>query len=599
MKSAELVSRCQGIGILRRIVYKLPTWYNSSLPSSSEFYVSNSYTRRHYHKTKFYYSSVQEKDEIVSTNNSIEKFRKNLSDDLQLQHFLPPKRKRILKTETIPYLKPLHGDNRKVYLDVYGCQMNVSDGEVILSILKENGYKLTKELNDADIILVLTCAIRESAENKIWTRLKYLRYFVNKKKLLGLSEHPKVGLLGCMAERLKDKLLEKDRLVDIVAGPDSYKDLPRLLAIADGNETAINVMLSADETYADISPVRLNPDSVTAYISIMRGCDNMCTYCIVPFTRGRERSRPIKSIEDEVRRLSDENVKEITLLGQNVNSYLDFSAGMNPSKARLAKGFSTVYKSKGEGLRFCDLLDKVSLINPEIRIRFTSPHPKDFPDPVLQLIAERPNICKSLHLPAQSGNSSVLERMRRGYTRESYLELVEHVRNIIPGVYLSSDFIAGFCGETESEFEDTISLIQLVKYNIAFLFAYSMREKTPAHRRFEDNVEKSVKISRVQRMNEVHRSGAEKLNEAQIGQHQLVLIEGKSRKNPQTLEGRNDGNIRVIVPNCLVEENKNSPNSRKAVPGDYMTVQIVNANSQTLRGIPLYFSSIAEFESST
>ncbi|XP_043467851.1 CDK5RAP1-like protein [Leptopilina heterotoma] len=603
MNSIEFASR-SGIGILRKFIYKLPTWTNSVLTSSE---IQNS-PLRHFHKTNLHYTETQEsvnsesvlEKTVVSNDSKIQKPKIHFDDKFKLENFMPKRERPILKTESVPYLKGIHGDNKKVFLDVYGCQMNVSDGEIILSILKENGYKLTKNLNDADIILVLTCAIRENAERKIWVRLKEFRHIMNKKRAMGISEHPKIGLLGCMAERLKHKLLVKDRLVDIVAGPDSYKDLPRLLAIANDNQTAINVILSADETYADITPVRLHPDSISAFVTIMRGCDNMCTYCIVPFTRGRERSRPLKSIEDEVRQLSDNNVKEIILLGQNVNSYLDYATEMIvASETELAKGFRTVYKNKTGGLRFCDLLDKISLINPEMRIRFTSPHPKDFPDSVLQLIAERPNICKSLHLPVQSGNSSVLQRMRRGYTRESYLELIENVRNIIPNVSLSSDFIAGFCGETHEEFEDTISIMELVKYNQAFLFAYSMREKTPAHRRFEDDVNEEVKRLRLIRMTDVYRNEVKKLNEAQIGQQQLVLIEGTSKKNANQLIGRNDGNIRVIIPNSPVEENRNSSSSRQVVPGDYVAVQIVNATSQTLRGVPLYLSSIAEFTSST
>ncbi|XP_076232770.1 CDK5RAP1-like protein isoform X2 [Calliopsis andreniformis] len=474
-----------------------------------------------------------------------------------------------IKVPDIPYIKNIDGSNQKVFFEVYGCQMNVNDTEVIWSILKSHGYK--KVLN----------GIRRKRSKK---------------------DPMKIGLLGCMAERLKDKILERGRLVDVIAGPDSYKDLPRLLSTPD-SETAINVLLSFDETYADITPVRLNPDSTSAFVTIMRGCDNMCTYCIVPFTRGRERSRPIESIIREVQSLSDDGVKEVMLLGQNVNSYRDTSQSdfftAASTETHLAKGFKTVYKSKKGGRRFCDLLDEVSRVNPEIRIRFTSPHPKDFPDEVLQLIAERPNICKEIHLPAQSGNSSVLERMRRGYTREAYLDLVHHIRDIVPNIYLSSDFIAGFCGETEEEFQDTLSLIELVKYNKAFLFSYSLREKTTAHRRLKDDVEVSVKKERLDRMITVYRTEVEKLNNLQIGQLQLVLVEGLSKRTDDYLQGRNDGNTRVIIPTMEAPVAKNSTATRAIKNGDYVVVKIHSANSNSLMGTPLYHSSIAEFASSS
>ncbi|XP_046745625.1 CDK5RAP1-like protein [Diprion similis] len=507
------------------------------------------------------------------------------------------------EVERIPYLETICGNDRKVYFSVYGCQMNVSDTEIIWSILKKSGYQKTDTITDADVILVVTCAIRDAAEQKIWNKLVHLRHYKKWRSLRSDKPTLKIGLLGCMAERLKHKLLETDKVVDVVAGPDSYKDLPRLLSLAEDNETAINVILSYDETYADVTPVRINQDSVTAFVSIMRGCDNMCTYCIVPFTRGRERSRPIASILDEISRLSDEGVKEVTLLGQNVNSFRDLSESKfsisEKSESKLAAGFKTVYKPKIGGLRFSDLLDKVSQINPEMRIRFTSPHPKDFPDEVLQLIAERPNICRNIHLPAQSGNSMVLERMRRGYTREAYISLVEHVREIIPDISISSDFICGFCGETEEEFADTISLMQMVKYNMAYLFAYSMREKTTAHRRYEDNVDDKVKLCRLQKMTEIYRTEVQKLNQAMIGQQYLVLVEGKSKKSEFDLQGRTSGNTKVIFPGGSIQDNTRITASRNIKAGDYVVVQIVNANSQVLKGIPLRHSSITQYALST
>ncbi|XP_014601693.1 PREDICTED: CDK5RAP1-like protein isoform X2 [Polistes canadensis] len=475
--------------------------------------------------------------------------------------------------------------------------MNVNDTEVIWSILKNHGYQLTNDVKNANIILLVTCAIRDGAEQKIWNKLFHLCHM--KKKYKGKAPL-KIGLLGCMAERLKHKILEKEKLVDVIAGPDSYKDLPRLLAQTD-KETAINVLLSLDETYADILPVRLHSNSVSAFVSIMRGCDNMCTYCIVPFTRGRERSRPIDSIVNEIQHLSDEGIKEIILLGQNVNSYRDLSQSdfytPSSSETNLARGFKTVYKNKKGGLRFSDLLDKVSQINPEMRIRFTSPHPKDFPDEVLELIAERPNISRQLHLPAQSGNSAVLERMRRGYTREAYIDLVHHVRDILPDVALSSDFIVGFCGETEEEFQDTLSLIELVKYNTAFLFAYSMREKTTAHRRYKDDVEESVKADRLCRIIEVYKKEAEMLNNMYIGQKQLVLVESVSRKCDEKLQGRNSKNLRILLPCATIPIDEHSTITKQIEAGDYVVVKIIKSNYLTLMGDPLYHSTISDFAS--
>ncbi|XP_056324727.1 CDK5 regulatory subunit-associated protein 1 isoform X3 [Danio aesculapii] len=379
--------------------------------------------------------------------------------------------------EHIPKYKSAH--SRKVYFETYGCQMNTNDTEIAWSILQKAGYSRTHELQKADVVLLVTCSIREKAEQTIWNRLKHLT--ASKKRIQKHKRSLTIGVLGCMAERLKSELLDQEKLVDVLAGPDAYRDLPRLLSLAHGGQRASNVLLSLEETYADVIPVHQSPDGHSAFVSIMRGCDNMCSYCIVPFTRGRERSRPMSSIVEEVRMLSDQGVKEITLLGQNVNSYRDLSKSQFfcfEGNTQLSRGFQSVYRTKQGGLRFADLLDRVSLINPNMRIRFTSPHPKDFPDEVLQLIQERRNICKHLHLPAQSGSSRVLHAMRRGYTREAYLELVENIRKIIPGVSLSSDFIAGFCSETEEDHQQTISLLKEVGYNIGFFFTYSMRKES-------------------------------------------------------------------------------------------------------------------------
>ncbi|KAF2350136.1 Methylthiotransferase [Trinorchestia longiramus] len=384
-------------------------------------------------------------------------------------------------------------------------------------------------------------------------------------------------------------------------GPDSYRDLPRLLAITQSGDRVVNVLLSQEETYADIMPVSLMPNKISAFVSIMRGCDNMCSYCIVPFTRGRERSRPISSILEEIRALSDQGIKEITLLGQNVNSYCDQSqsshAGIqiqssDDKEIPLAKGFKTLYKPKKGGLRFSVLLDEVSKINPEIRVRFTSPHPKDFPDEVLSLINDRHNICNQLHMPAQAGNSRVLEVMRRGYSREAYLELVEHIRDVIPNVALSSDFIAGFCSETEEEFQDTLSLMEAVRYHYCYVFPYSLREKTPAHRDLQDDVSDEQKADRLVRLAETFRRHALERNLQQVGVRQVVLVEGVSKRSHQHLAARNDFNTKVIFPDVAVPDLRNGTTSF-ARPGDYVEVMVSGASSQVLHGHALTITSLS------
>ncbi|XP_022190813.2 mitochondrial tRNA methylthiotransferase CDK5RAP1 [Nilaparvata lugens] len=536
-----------------------------------------------------------------SQNKNLPKTR--LKNGPDLKHFLLQTKSSELtdnalspehEDDDIPYVdvNAWNGWNRKVYFEVYGCQMNVNDTDIVWSILKAAGFEKTKSISEADVILLMTCAIREGAENRIWGRLADLRL---KKRQLNV----KIGVLGCMAERLKHQLIEKEKSVDLVAGPDSYRDLPRLLALTQNNQSAVNVLLSLDETYADVMPTRLNEDSVTAFVSIQRGCDNMCTYCIVPFTRGRERSRPVESIVAEVQKFSDEGVKEVTLLGQNVNSYRDTSVStfsMN-SDTNLAKGFGTVYKSKKGGLRFAELLDRVSCVNPEMRIRFISPHPKDFPDEVLHLIAERTNICNNLHMPVQCGNNRVLEMMRRGYTREAYLDLITNVRSIIPDVALSSDFICGFCSETEEEFQDTLKLIEEVKFTNAYLFAYSLRQKTPAHRKFKDDVDPKVKIRRLTEMSNLYRKIRTEENKKLHGQIHLVLVEGTSKRSENDLEGRNDWNQKVIFPLTDTPDNE-SGSSTQIKKGNYVAVEITDSTSQTLKGVPLYRTTLQHFNQS-
>ncbi|CAB3230251.1 unnamed protein product [Arctia plantaginis] len=526
-----------------------------------------------------------------SASSRIISIKEKLKDGPGLKEFIIEDNQPILTDSPhIPYLMAnvKTQTKRKVFFDVYGCQMNLNDTDIVWTILKKEGFEKTTIENEADIFLVMTCAIREGAETKIWHRLDHLRGFKRRAK----NRDVKIGILGCMAERLKEKLIEKEKAVDIVAGPDSYRDLPRLLALTENGQTAVNVLLSLDETYADVVPVRLNQDSVSAFISIMRGCDNMCTYCIVPFTRGRERSRPVSSIVDEVRQLADQGVKEVTLLGQNVNSYRDVTQATEKVDTQVAKGFRTVYKTKKGGLRFVDLLEKVSAVDPEMRIRFTAAHPKDFPDEVLQIISERPNICKLLHLPAQSGSSAVLERMRRGYTREAYLQLVEHVKKTIPGVGLSTDMICGFCGETDEEFEETLSLMEMVDYNIAFLFPYSMREKTTAYRRYKDDVPDHIKKYRHNRMIDIYKRKCQLLNEAEIGNTHLVLVEGVARKSDKIL-GRNELYLRVAFDQTAIPSEDGG--RREVKPGDYVAVEIVGARSATLLGVPLYHTSLSAF----
>eukprot|EP00878_Enallax_costatus_P021379 GHUV01022629.1.p1 GENE.GHUV01022629.1~~GHUV01022629.1.p1 ORF type:complete len:498 (+),score=140.32 GHUV01022629.1:314-1807(+) len=402
------------------------------------------------------------------------------------------------------------GSSKAVYIETYGCQMNVNDSEIINSVLSAQHYARAASAQDAAVVLLNTCAIRENAEARIWGRLGDLQALKRQRRKQGGSPLV-VGVLGCMTERLKSKLLDEQRLADLVVGPDAYRDLPRIIQAVQAGEArgsaAMNVQLSLEETYADIMPVRQNSSSNSAFVSIMRGCNNMCAFCIVPFTRGRERSRPADSILREVEQLSQQGIKEITLLGQNVNSYADFSAAaaaagpqqhhQQPPHSRsttdqqhsqqlyYAPGFRSVYQPKRQGaVGFAELLERVASVNPEMRVRFTSPHPKDFTDDVLGVISSLPNVCNYLHMHAQSGSTSVLERMKRGYSREAYDALVQRARVVVPNVALSTDIITGFCGETEEEHQATVDLLRNMRYDNAFLFAYSEREKTYASRHY-------------------------------------------------------------------------------------------------------------------
>lgn len=435
--------------------------------------------------------------------------------------------------------------------------MNVSDSEIVNAILMEEGMQPVHEPESADVIFINTCSIRENAEDRVWNRLKEFRHLKKDKK------HLTVGVLGCMAERIREKIMDQEQLVDIVAGPDAYRDLPNLLAEVDTGQGAVNVQLSKEETYADVTPVRTQDNGVSAFVTITRGCDNMCAFCVVPFTRGRERSRPVETILRELKELSNQGYKEVTLLGQNVNSY------------------------QFEECSFTHLMDKASLVDPEMRIRFSSPHPKDFPVQLLHLIAERPNLCNYIHIPAQSGSNTVLERMRRPYTREQYMNLIEQMRQIIPGLTLSTDIISGFCGETETEHEDTISLMGKVRYDLAYMFAYSERGRTLAQRKYEDDVPEEVKKRRLSEIITQQMNIQGELNRAQIGKRHLVLVEGTSKRSDEQLCGRTDTNKMVVFDRHDLQK------------GDYVEVEIMDCTSATLMGEVIGKSSIAEFQKET
>ena len=447
-----------------------------------------------------------------------------------------------------PVLTP---DGMRVYLETYGCQMNVSDSEIVASILSKGGYGLTADPEGADVVLLNTCAIRENAEQKVRRRLDYFR---SRKRKTG--DAMTIGVLGCMAERLRHRLLEEERLVDLVVGPDAYRDLPRLLDRSiDSGQARVNVQLSREETYADIAPVRYDSNGVSAFVSIMRGCDNMCSFCVVPFTRGRERSRPAESILAEISQLVGEGFKEVTVLGQNVNSYLDTADGVS--------------------VDFAELLFRISLVSPDLRIRYSTSHPKDCSDELLHVHRERDNVCNFIHLPVQHGNTAVLSRMRRTYTREEYLSLIERARTIVPGIALSTDIIAGFCGETEAEHEDTLSLMREVRYDHAFTFAYSERPETYAARKLLDDVPEEVKKRRLSAIIALQQEMSLASNEAEIGSVRRVLVEGTSRRSSEQLAGRTDENKMVVF---------DAGSARK---GEYVDVLVTGCTSATLMGSPV------------
>ncbi len=445
-------------------------------------------------------------------------------------------------------IRPIIDEKRpKIYIETYGCQMNVNDSEVILSILQDEGYALTENMDEADVILANTCSIRDNAEQRIWGRIDQFR--LQKRKRRGVV----IGIVGCMAERLKDKLLEGHE-VDIVAGPDSYRSLPALLRAVTPDTPQINVLLSHEETYADISPVRMDRNGVSAFISIMRGCNNVCSYCVVPYTRGAERSRDPQTIVREAQQLFDCGYKEVTLLGQNVDSYYWKDASGAADK----------------DVNFAQLLEMVAKISPELRVRFSTSHPKDISDEVIYTMAMYGNICRHIHLPVQSGSSAMLEKMRRKYDREWYLERVRKIRSVIPDCGITTDVIAGFCGETAQDHAATLSLMEEVVFDSAFMFAYSERPGTLASRKYPDDIPYEVKTERLNEIIALQGRMSLKSNEKEIGRRLKVLVEGASKKNAEELCGRASSNKMCVFP------------SRGEKAGDYCEVEVVSVTSATL-----------------
>jgi len=448
---------------------------------------------------------------------------------------------------------------KKLYIESYGCQMNFSDSEIVTSILQKDGFDTTSSFEQADVILLNTCSIREKAELTVRKRLTQFN------KIKGSRPEITIGVLGCMAERLKSKLLEEEKIVDLVVGPDAYRDLPNLVKKAEDGEKGVNTFLSREETYADISPVRLNSNGVTAFISIMRGCDNMCSFCVVPFTRGRERSRDPQSIVNEAIDLFNRGFKEVTLLGQNVDSY-KWSAEEN-NKAKLEKqGIEAV-------VNFANLLEMVAKVNPDLRVRFSTSHPKDITDEVLHTMKKYDNICKYIHLPAQSGNSRVLELMNRTYDRDWYINRVDAIREILGDECgISSDMITGFCTETEEEHQDTLTLMDYVKYDFSYMFFYSERPGTLAAKKYEDDIPLEVKKRRLQEVIAKQQDLSLERNKLDIGKTFKVLIEGTSKRSEEDLQGRNSANKVVIFKNEGYQK------------GQYVNVEIYDCTAATLFG---------------
>ena len=450
------------------------------------------------------------------------------------------------------------GSGKKMYIESYGCAMNFSDSEIVASVLIDEGYETTKVMEEADVIFVNTCAIRDNAEQRVRGRLDIFR------KAKRNKPDTVIGVMGCMAERLKTKLLEEEKLVDIVVGPDSYRDLPNLVRTAETGQKAVNVLLSREETYADINPVRLGGNGVTAFISITRGCDNMCSFCVVPFTRGRERSRDPHTIVEEARHLFNNGYREVTLLGQNVDSYLWGGGGLK--KDILAKG------DLSNTVSFAELLVMVAEVDPDLRVRFSTSHPKDMTDEVLYAMAKYENICSYIHLPVQSGSTRLLELMNRGYSREWYLQRMEKIREVVPDCGISTDIITGFCTETEEDHQDTLSIMEKVGYDYAYMFKYSERPGTMAAKKLEDDIPEEVKGRRLAEVIDIQRKNSLVSNKRDLGKVHRVLIEGTSKKSDEKLQGRNPQNKMIVFPKEDFEI------------GQYVNVLVEDCTSATLIG---------------
>ncbi len=435
---------------------------------------------------------------------------------------------------------------RKLYIETYGCQMNVVDSEVVAAILQQRQYQLTEDIHEADLILVNTCSIRDNAEQRVWSRLREFRKIKKKEKPVS------VGVIGCMAERLKEKLLEEETVVDLVVGPDAYRDLPALLEEVESGQKGINTLLSLEETYGDIRPVRMDRNHVTSFVAIMRGCNNYCAYCVVPGTRGRERSRDPETILREAKDLFSKGYRELTLLGQNVNSYL--------------------WKEGENQLKFEKLLERVAEIDPKFRVRFATSHPKDLSDELLQVMAKSPNLCRSIHLPVQSGSSTVLDRMKRRYTREHYMDRVSAIRKYLPDATISTDIIAGFCGETEEEHQETLSLMRWADYDFAYMFKYSERPDTFAAEKLQDDVPEALKTRRLNEIIKLQSELSLASKKRDVGQTFEVLVEGTSKKSQEHLYGRTSQNKVVVFP------------KKDLKPGDYVDIRITDCTSATLIG---------------
>jgi len=472
------------------------------------------------------------------------------------------------KQGTSLVLEQKESNTKKLFIESYGCQMNFSDSEIVASILANEGYNTTQNLEEADLVLVNTCSIRDKAEQTVRNRLE--QYNAVKK----INPSMKVGVLGCMAERLKNKFLEEEKIVDMVVGPDAYKDLPNLLRDIDEGRDAINVILSKEETYGDISPVRLNSNGVTAFVSITRGCDNMCTFCVVPFTRGRERSRDPQSIIKEIKELHERGFKEITLLGQNVDSYLWYGGG-------LKKDFEKATEmQKATAVDFAQLLDMCATAFPKMRFRFSTSNPQDMHEEVMHVIAKHHNVCKYIHLPVQSGSTRILKEMNRQHTREEYMALVDKIKAIIPDIALSQDIIAGFPTETEEDHKDTLSLLEYVKYDFGYMFIYSERPGTLAARKLKDDVPEEVKKRRLQEIIDLQQKMGLERTKSYVGKTVEVLIEKESKRSDQHWAGRNSQNTTVVFPKGNYQA------------GDFVMVKINDCTSTTLIGEAVGYSEM-------